>query len=261
MYLETLKLSFNQNSIYSANIILTIIGSIISVVVQMSLWAVLMQNGVLESNVSLNNMIQFTIINSIIATLTSANIESVIAQKVRDGSIGIDFIRPINLKFFLFSDAIGNNLFKLLFCSAPVCIFAIVFYEFSLPATPIMFSVFLVALALGLAISFEISYIFAMLAFWMETVWFISWYTRALYTLLGGSFIPVWFYPPFLVNISKVFPFYYVAFAQISIYTGKETLQSSIKILLTQGVWLLVLWGLEKVIWWRAQKMIMVTGG
>lgn len=260
VYLEFLKISFRKSFAYRANSYLIMLGSIITLLIQVSLWSALLKNGSVNG-VNLYDMTSYIIINTIVLSLTKTDIGNVLAEKVRDGSIAIDFIRPVKLKYFLFFDDMGQSLFRTIFSVLPVCLVSILFLKFQAPGSLLDLALFIFSLLNGIMIIYQIHYFFGLLAFWLESTWYISWYLGALLTLFGGTFVPLWFYPDFLYRLSKILPFRLVSFEPISIYLGKLSLEASIRVIASQIIWMILFTLIEKLIWNRAQNKIFVQGG
>ncbi len=261
VYHEIIKKSFQQRAVYKIDSYLSIIGSLITLFIQISLWYALMGNGGSIGGVSFQDMFNYLIINTVVLALVSSNAGNELAKKVQDGSIAIDLIRPVSLKYFLLSQDLGNNLFVVVFNVLPVCLVSVAIFGFSLPSDVIRVCLFLLSLVNGIIIIFLINYIFGLLAFWLKSTWYIPWYTGALFKLFGGTFVPIWFYPGFLQRISEALPFRLVTFEPISIYTGKLPLGSSAFVIIYQLIWIIVLNMAEKIVWKRAQSKISVQGG
>jgi len=261
VYPEIIKKSFQQRAVYKIDSYLSIIGSLITLFIQISLWYALMGNGGSIGGISFQDMFNYLIINTVVLALVYSNAGNELAKKVQDGSIAIDLIRPTSLKYFLLSQDLGNNLFVVVFSVLPVCLVSIAIFGFRLPSDIIRICLFLLSLVNGIIIIFLINYIFGLLAFWLKSTWYISWYTGALFKLFGGTFVPIWFYPRFLQNISEALPFRLVTFEPISIFTGKLSLASSAYVILYQLIWIVILNITEKLVWNRAQSKISIQGG
>ena len=261
VYLEVAKKSFQKRFVYRTNSYLNIFGALILLLIQISLWSSLIGfNGNIDG-ISFQDMFNYIVINTVILSLVQTNAGRVLAQKVRDGSIAIDFVRPINLKYYLFSEDIGDNMYRTLFCVLPVCIVSVIIFGFKAPAGMYYLLMFILSMVSGVIIIYYINYIFGLLSFWLKTSWYVSWYSNALFTLFGGTFVPIWFYPDFLRIISNVLPFRLVTFEPISIYLGKQTELGSVKVILYQLLWISILIAVEKIVWKKAQDKIIIQGG
>ena len=261
VYWEVIKKSFQQRFVYKIESYFSVLGALITLFIQISLWYALIGKNGAVNGINFQNMFNYLIINTVVLALVASNSGNELAKKIRDGSVAIDLIRPVNLKFFLLSQDIGNNLFTVIFNVLPVCLVSIIIYGFQLPINAVSFVIFLISLFNGIIIIFYINYILGLLAFWLHETWYIHFYTDAFFKLFGGTFVPIWFYPEFLQFISKFLPFRMVTFAPIEIYIGRITIESSWQVILTQVIWIVILIVIEKIIWKNAQNKIIIQGG
>ena len=261
MYLEFLKKSFLQAYVYRINTWLNLLSALISIFIQINLWSALLKNRVYDDGVSLDDMLTFVLINTILRTLTQASSGEIVAEKIRDGSIAIDFLRPIELKYYVFAEDLGKNLYKTIFSVLPVSLLCIALYQIHAPNTLSHLGLFLISVLNGIVIMFYIYYIFALFAFWLHSSWYLPWYVDAVFKLFGGTFVPLWFYPENLARLSHLLPFKYVTFEPVSIYLGRLSLEQSTKAIGMQLGWILVLWTFERMVWRLAEKKVIVQGG
>ncbi len=96
IYGYLLSTSFRQRMAYRAGVWMEILHGGLFVFLQGSLWTALIATGYADA--SLQEMITYVIINSLVGYLTAFNATSVISQRVDDGSIASDLILPIRFK-------------------------------------------------------------------------------------------------------------------------------------------------------------------
>jgi len=236
-------------------------GTLLQLLIQMSLWYALLGSSAEYNGISFRDMINFVIINTIVSTITYCNIGRVLLGKINDGSIANDFIKPLNLKYYLIFDNLGKNLYDVLFGCLPVCIFSLFILDFKPPVSLVSFALFLVTIVNGMILINMINYILGLLGFWLHATWYLYWYLSALFRLFGGTVVPIWFYPQILADITKYLPFRYISFEPIQIYLGKLSIYSSFKVILIQILWILILKALESFVWDRAVRKVVVFGG
>ena len=100
IYGYLLSTSFRQRMAYRAGVWMEILHGGLFVFLQGSLWTALIATGYADA--SLQEMITYVIINSLVGYLTAFNATSVISQRVDDGSIASDLILPIRFKWRYF---------------------------------------------------------------------------------------------------------------------------------------------------------------
>lgn len=260
LFSKFLVLAFKEKYAYKFDFYISILASLLIIVVQINVWEALYKGSTVDS-ASLQQMITYVMISSIIFTLTKSEAGNKIGRKIEDGSIISDFTRPVNFKNYLFAEDLGNNFFQVIFISFPSVFIVSLFYGFSWPGDFLNSMIFIISVVLGVLISFYIKYIIGLFAFWLETSWYIPFFVFAVFELFSGSTIPLWFFPEWLKNISNLLPFRMIFFEPISIFLNKYAYNDSISIIGIQLLWLMVLVVLEKLIWSGAQKKIVVHGG
>lgn len=261
VYLEVIRKNFQTSSIYKANSFIYILTGLLELLVQISIWYALLGSKGTVKGISFPDMVNFVIINLIVNSLVRTSIGDSLAAKITDGSIAIDFIRPISLKWYLISESLGRNLFYTVFNTLPVCLTAIIFLGLRLPSEPLNLILFIVSLILGLMLSYSINYVLGLLVFWFKTGFHIRWILGACTDLFAGSIVPLWFYPDIFYKMAKLMPFRLISFEPISIYLGKVSSSEALSTVLLQLMWIAGLLVLEKFIWSKAQRVVTVQGG
>lgn len=256
-----MKKAFQQRFAYRVNFFVSSIGNFLWIFIQVSVWQALFEHNATVEGISLTDMISFVILNLFITSLSRTNLGVRLGERINSGQIVNDFIKPINIKYFLFSEDFGGKLFNLIFTVIPTVTIASYFWGFSLPVLNINLILFLITVINGLIISYNLSFIFGLFAFWLKDSWYVDWYLRALTKLFGGTLVPLWFYPDLLYKISKVLPLRLIVFEPINIYLDKISYQQAVDVIYQQLIWIVVLLVIEKLVWKLAQKKITIFGG
>ena len=152
VYFEFIKKSYQQQYAYRANAYIRIISTLINLSVQISVWAALIGSGGSVKGITFSDMVSFVVINMLVSSLSHTDIGNRLAEKISNGSIVIDFIRPISLKAYLFSEELGSNVFRTIFSTVPACIMAVIIWKFKLPSNGLNLLFFTVSILLGMAL-------------------------------------------------------------------------------------------------------------
>lgn len=252
--------SMKSQLIYRSAMLSGAVSSLLTFIIQVSLWYALLGQGV-KKDTSLSDILIYLIINSIVLTVTKANISSIIESSVIDGSVTMQLIRPVSYKYFLLSSIMGQNTFKVFANVMPVMIISIFIVDFSLLPSPLYLFIFLISAVIGMLIMFEVTYIVGLLAFWIQRCWFLEWYLNAGLAFFGGTVLPLWFYPHGLNMVSYFLPFRYITFEPVNIFLQKTPIES-LWIPIAAGIaWLLILTTIDKVMWNQATNRLSVNGG
>ncbi|GKU77481.1 ABC-2 family transporter protein [Paenibacillus sp. L3-i20] len=254
--------SFQQHFVYRANTLILMLGSFLKLFVLISVWRGLFHGREEIGGVTYDHMILFVLINLLVGTLTHSRIGDTIGEKVISGNISTDLLRPISFKTYIIADQWGENLFRFLFSAIPACVIYFVFMSIpTVPSEPSRIILFLISVTSGIIIIYHIHYLLGLTSFWTGNSYYVDWFMRAFFELFAGTFVPLWFYPQFLLQIGTFLPFRLVTFEPIAILVGKTSISGAIGIIALQWGWIVALVLLEKWVWQRAQNKVFIQGG
>lgn len=253
--------AFKQSYVYRTNVWIAFVRAILGLLIAFSVWTALYRGVEHVNGITYADMVQYVIINSLVTALVGSSIAQKLGQRVADGTIGNDLIKPFNVKWYLVSEQIGENLFRLVFSTVPAAVVAVLVYGFGLPAEPYQLLLFALSLLLGIVIMFYFHLIVGTWVFWIKTSFYIDWLSRAVFTLFAGTVVPIWFYPPLLQHMSYYLPFRLVSFEPIAIYIGKHSWASAWQVIAVQAGWIVLFVVLERWLWRKAQDQVVVHGG
>ncbi len=182
-------------------------------------------------------------------------------DKIHDGSIATELLRPISVPGRMIAENAGNALFNLIFRFAPALILVVLTIGISAPAGLGMFTVFLLSAMLGYGVLWVIRFTVQMAAFWFVNVWSITTIKNVFVNVLSGSMIPLWFMPEWMVGVLRFTPFSSIYFTPVQIYLGQLTWQEAGLKCAVQAVWILLIYLAGDFLWKKGQKKLVVQGG
>lgn len=211
--------------------------------------------GITTSMLATNIVISFVIGNAFMID------DFFIRNKINDGSIANEFLRPVNFKARILAENLGQSAFNLLFKSFPALLITANWVGMEEPKNELSFLMFLLSLILGYLVLWNISFIVQMTSFWIVNVWSISTIKNVLIDVLSGVFLPIWFLPdPVRVFVSFT-PFESIFYSPVQLYLGKVAGTEIILIYMKQILWIILLYLIGEVMWRRGQKKLIVQGG
>ncbi len=264
VYIEFMKNTMQSNMAYKFNTFLDLFGHMISLSIQVSIWRALFKGAVQVSTntgfVTINEMITYVIISTIMSVVISSDAIGRISSKISSGEVAIDLIRPINFMAYAFSEMLGNMSFRFIFQILPLSILGISIWGVNYPSfyNALLFSI---ALVNAIFIHFLLTYTIGLLGFWYLRMWHLRYFVGALIMLFSGAYIPLWFFPKVLLDISNVLPFRLIYFAPLSIFLGKVEYMESVKLILLQAVWIMILFVAQRIVWHRGVEKLVIQGG
>lgn len=263
-YFEYIKNAFKESLAYRVEYFLGITQRLFILLVQLYLWRALLGQSEQASTdmgvITLNEMTTYVLISTIISTLVSSNVIENMSDRIRNGQISMDLIKPVNFKTYMFCSMIGRSFFNFLFQLLPILAIGLIFIGIEYPSMQNLL-LFCITLINAILISFLISYSLGLLAFWYMSMWQVDALLWTLIRLFSGAWIPLWFFPKILVNMSNFLPFRLMYFVPISIFLGKVELVDCMYLLIQQLIWIVVLFGITRLMWHPAIKKLVIQGG
>jgi ABC-type uncharacterized transport system permease subunit len=128
-----------------------------------------------------------------------------------------------------------------------------------LPASPAAAGLFLLSLALSVAVGLALDFLFAALILWLGvSVWLIERFRAAVGTLLSGALLPLALLPWGLGETLEWLPFAAMASAPLRIYTGTD---DAFRLMALQAGWAVLLWPAALACWDASRERIVSHGG
>lgn len=254
-----LSKNLRMRLVYRSNVVSMIFSAVVMVFAEAEIWKALYGDAVYHGT-TVTDAITYVVLQAFLACIR-IDLGGEIGSDYYQGLIGQRMIFPVNYKLFTYFSALGRNLSNFVFYVLPMLTLCVVFYGFSVPANPWTILVALLSMLLGGVIFTLISSILGYTAFWLRNNWYIRFFRGALFTALGGTFVPLWFFPEWILSISRWLPFYYSTYAPMEIYL-EQTAGAGVWMLLgLQCLWIVILLGLDALVWRRAQRKLVVFGG
>jgi ABC-2 type transport system permease protein len=260
VYLTIAAKAFLSEYVYRANVVFTIFRNVLMIFILVSVWRSLFESRGTVDSISLDDMIAYTLAVILLKNLTTARFPELINEKLKNGSIVTDFIRPVSFMLSSISQQLGKNLFSFMFATLPVVTVSVIFFHVG-HFDAVRFALFCPSALMGMILVFQIAWILSLLTFWTNSAAFGNFLIRGLVEIFGGTTIPLWFYPEAMKTLCMILPFRLAYFSPATIILGKVSCAESIRILFFQTVWIVVLAGVERLVWVHARKAVTVQGG
>ena len=263
-YIELIKTVFKANLAYRVNYFFGLAGHILWLIIWVAVWRALLgasgETATDTGTVTIRDMITYVVISRTISVLITQVIIDVMDERIRTGQISMDLIKPINFQAFMFCHVTGNSLFQFLFQLLPVFGIGALCFGIQYPSAQ-NFLLFCISVVNAAAINFLITYIIGLLGFQILSIWVFRRFIGDLISLFSGSYIPLWFFPNFLISISLYLPFRLIYFMPISIYLNKLEVVDSLWIILLQLLWIVMLYGFTQLLWRLMVRRLVIQGG
>ncbi len=182
-------------------------------------------------------------------------------QKIWDGSISTELLRPMSFKGRMVAENLGNAGFNLLFRFLPALLIAVAVVGISAPASGSRFCLFLLSALLGYGVLWVISFAVQMTAFWLVNIWSVVTIKNVFVHVLSGAMIPLWFMPDWMQGVIKYTPFSSIYFTPVQIYLGQLKAGEIVEKCVLQLFWIAAIYLIGDLLWRMGQKKLVVQGG
>ena len=259
-YIEFAKRSFSREGTYRTEVF-TRIGSIALRVYLISVvWTALYRTNGVQQGVPLHTTITYLAIALLIGLIYNVDGAYVVRERIREGSIAIDFMRPISIPWFVFADTVGQTGFAILQI-APALVLALLIVHIDAPVSLAAALLFLVSMAIGFVVNFFLDMMMATITFWTMEIFGIQLMMQFATSLLSGALVPLYFFPGWWQKLVIALPFAALYNAPISIYIGRVQGADILATLAQQAAWAVVFGAMSFALWRVGERRVVFQGG
>jgi ABC-2 type transport system permease protein len=230
---------------------------LLRVLVLLSLWRMVLEGRPASGSMPLSSVLTYTLVSEVFAQ--QLTLRTTLKDAFWEGTLVIRFLRPMGLVRQLSAEMLGRWAIHFALFSLPLLTLAPLLGVDPRPASASAGALFVVSLALAVLVGLAMDVFFGALTVALEQpVWVIEYMRTAVATLLSGSLMPLAYYPWGLGDVFSWLPFAAMAWAPLAIFTGTGTTAS---LLLSQAVWVVVLWPLADWLWRANREKLVGYGG
>lgn len=258
-YIEFARKAFSREATYRMEVLTEIGSLVIRVYLMRSLWTALYAQNAAPNNLSLHGMITYATVALLMSLILEVDGTRLIREKVREGTIATDLMKPINVPLYFFSDGFGQTMLHA-FLVIPSLLIALLLVHIDVPSLPVL-AVFALSFVLGYLVNFFVNFLMNAVAFWTLETFAVQLIVRWVSDLLSGQLIPLVFFPGFLGRIVFALPFAAIYSTPLLIYVGVIQPHDYARYLLIQVVWLAVFACIGALVWRSAARRVVIQGG
>lgn len=185
-----------------------------------------------------------------------------LADRILSGDVVTDLYRPVDLQLFELATDVGRAAFQCTIRAVVPLLAGGLVFDLRLPSAPATWALFVVAVFLGLLVSFAHRFLVTLSTFWTLDYRAASQMSTIVAMFFSGFAIPVVFFPDWLERVARLSP--YVGFAQIPIEVllGKYPSGAALAAALgSQVVWAMALLAGGRLVLRAATRRVVVQGG
>ncbi|MFI6173340.1 ABC transporter permease [Nocardia sp. NPDC051052] len=184
-----------------------------------------------------------------------------LADRVKNGDIAIDFLRPVDVQFGYLASDLGRAACTILPRGVPSVLIGVFTFGLVMPNTPLPYLLGAVSVLLAVAISFLCLFAVALIGFWVVETRGLRVLYQVTGTFLAGLFVPVHMFPGWLRTIAQATPFPSILQSPIDVLSGRITGLAAVGVVAVQVCWVLVIGGIGRVLLAAGRRKLEVQGG
>lgn len=196
--------------------------------------------------------------------VSSTYVSSGIGQEIKDGSIAMRLIKPIDFISTYLFDEIGFKSMQVLISALPI-LGGLLIFQLLIPNiltfNIFSFFLFIISLIFSYLLNFYFNICFGFSAFILQNLWGANVVKNSVISFMSGTLIPLSFFPSAFGEFLKVLPFSSLVYTPVMIYLRKYNFEQIVIAFTLQICWCLFFYLMARIIWKIVIKHVVVQGG
>jgi len=258
-YFEFAKRAMAREATYRFDVFTSIASVLIRVYLLRMVWTALYTRNTAPAELPLHAIITYSTIAMLLGLIMDIDQTRALHDRLHDGSIATDFMKPIKVPLYFMADGTGEVLFHAILI-VPSLLLALLVVHIDVPP-PAVLGVFAISAFLGYGVGFCINFILNCTAFWTLEISAVQLIVTWITDLLGGELVPLIIFPLALQKIARLLPFAAMFSTPLLIYVQVTPPTEYLHALAGQAAWLVILALVSTVVWRAGARKIVVQGG
>jgi len=251
---------------YKLNFIGFVLGDILNCVIVFFLWSAVFaaaDSGTING-FSRIDMTAYVFVAFLTTYLTYSDAAWALGDEIRDGSIAMRLIKPIDFEHPLLFQEMGDKGVSVSLVTIPTLIGVEVYRYVSMGKVMLNvghLAIFFLSVFIGYLVNFYFNLCFGFLSLLTQNIWGLMEGRTALVSFLSGNLVPIVFLPEPIAQILSLLPFASFTYTPAMIYLGKYDLKTAGFFTCIQLAWFAFFFLLSKLIWHLVKRRLCVQGG
>lgn len=258
----SLALCSMQNTIaYRLSFILSFLGNFVTLIAMFFLWQAIYTGQTELAGFSWEQMKAYLLVTFFVNAMLSYYSESRITDKVLDGTVAMDLLKPLDFQKARLAESLGSCVLEGLLSVVLISVLAFAAFGIALPNDGMTIFLFMISMLSSIFVKFGIIYCTALICFYTTSGLGVIWARMAVTNLLSGALVPLAFFPEWLHGLAMVLPFQGIVNTPTTIFLGMHSTEQALGLIALQWFWIIALWLLGKWMWSWAVRQITIHGG
>jgi ABC-2 type transport system permease protein len=251
--------AFSREATYRMEVFTNVGSLLVRLYLMKAVWTALYAQNAAPAGVPLHAILTYTVVALLMSLVLEIDGTRQIREKIREGTIATDLMKPISLPLYFFSDGLGMTMLHAVLI-VPALVLSLVIVRIDVPA-PHVLAAFALSFVLGYVVNFLLNFLMNCVAFWTLETFAVQLMVRWLSDLIGGQIVPLVFFPGVLQKIVLALPFAAIYSTPLLIYLGTIKPSGYLAAMSLQVLWCAAFAALSWVVWRAAQRRVVVQGG
>ncbi|MFE4539034.1 ABC transporter permease [Streptomyces scopuliridis] len=259
-HLACARMEFRVALAYRTSYLSTFVMMLLQIYLLTVVWSAFYDGREEVDGIGLGTMTAYATLATLQYNLVSPWRSSPIDQRVREGKVAVDLLRPIG-----FPGQMLAGQFGWISASVPVLVvalpFALLVGAGRAPESPAAAFAYPLALLGALVVNQLLGLLLGMVSFWTLEVSGALLAYRFVAQFFSGALVPLWFMPDPVRAAAELLPFQATAHTPAAVYLGQIEGPGIAAALGVQLWWIVALGGLATLVWSRARHRVLSQGG
>lgn len=184
-----------------------------------------------------------------------------LADRMKDGSVAVDLLRPVDVQTATTAQEVGRALFALVPRGLPLVVLGLAVGGLRLPTDPAVLALGLLSVVLAVLLSCLTVYLVAASGFWTVETRGLQVFYMVVSGFLSGLFVPVAFFPPWLEALARATPFPSVLQTPIDVLSGRADGGAALGLVAVQLAWVAGTGAVGQLMTRAGRRRLEVQGG
>ena len=195
------------------------------------------------------------------AAIMGGGAQEELQERIRTGDVAVDLYRPVDLQVWWLAADLGRAVLQLLGRGIVPMLVGALAFDLSLPASPLVWLLFLLSVTLGIVVSFALRYLFALSTFWLLDATGVNGLSTLLSIFFSGMLLPLTVFPGGFGDAVAVLPWAATLQVPADVLLQEREGAGLVGGLAFQVVWAVVLLGAGRLLQAVATRRVVVQGG
>jgi len=195
--------------------------------------------------------------------LGSVNLDgrSDLAERVKNGQVAVDFLRPVDVQAATLTTEVGRSLFSLIPRGIPSVLVGALVVGMAVPANPVFYLLGAFSIVFASTVSAGCVYLIAVGGFWLVETRGLQLFYLLSSGFLSGLFVPVTIFPGWLRVIAEATPFPSMIQYPVNVLSGLNGVGGAAGEVLVQAAWLAGIVAIGQLLTRAGRRKLEVQGG